>query len=308
MKINFDNLLENYPYLSEAMKEGFTGECFSKNPERVHVEYARGEAVCGQSTTFRGYDSAGKRRITLEEILNKEVCRQCAEANSRDNLANKWVTGFESLKLHYYDRKVTNAVKVTTRLTAEMCLSRINTLTEISESLKGLKFTDHGLGTALREAKRDEVIKRAEAGLIPLKEAQVSPERRQELQERLQVDLLPEKFKDYKLELDDTPSIIGIHPKPYVSNGALSKKISTIFSLYSIREDDGAVVLLAPAYIYTFLVGKLTMLDRRTLVVSMKAPENKEDALLAATLWRPDDPAGLASMKKVNVSVNALGI
>lgn len=200
-----------------------------------------------------------------------------------------------------------SALKVNSKTSASALRKRYN---EHSETLSHLKKQLQGrdLPAEYRNFIGD-CISELETIIEKLNALSTDDDAKAKLELKVQEFLVPAKYREQRFELDSEPKLIGIHPAPAYGSirggNNASTLVDSIINIFGIRNDQ-SVVLYAPAYFYSYLLGVLHFGKNNILVVSAKPPATEDERKLQAALWSPEAENALACLSKAGKSVEAL--
>jgi hypothetical protein len=158
-----------------------------------------------------------------------------------------------------------------------------------------------GLPVAARAAASD-LVEAARDVLEVLAVASTSDAVREKALEVVRTKVSPARWAG-TFELDDTAMVIGVCPVPEWA----TNELKAVFDALGVRREKSLVVLEAPAYVVTFLVGRLrSRPDDLVMVQSCPAPEDKDLLETAAMLWDPFGEGALVGLKECLRAAQAL--
>lgn len=235
--------------------------------------------------------------ITLKNF-QKELCLDCAQSRWRFFTAastrNKALKLF--IELAEFDKDMKNIIKITTRTGSSAITGRLKTLEDYivkNENLQGDFENNLTEFTTKEQTLLNERFKTFEGTVKEakkiLKQGLKSDSAKKVLSTNVKKQLIPPYHKEHEFQFDETLKLIGISPKPVLGATPNDNSIQAVLDVFSIRDDDKGVVLYAPSYFYSYLIGKLFFKSKiKHLVLSAPAPEDETERETAALLWNPD--------------------
>lgn len=149
-----------------------------------------------------------------------------------------------------------------------------------------------------------DLVEAATGVLEVLRVAGTSDVVKDEVLAQIRRKVVPRRWEG-TFELDSTPMLIGVCPLPAWS----SNEIKALVDALALRARPDLAVLLAPAYVHTFLVGRLrSRPDDAVMVQSYPAPASEDLAEVAAALWDPFGEGSLVGLKEALAAAEALAV
>lgn len=242
-----------------------------------------------------------KRDVALSEFVDAELCTSCKYHFLGWRSGWYQLTPVASALAHQRGTtRLASMLKISSSTTASAIQKRqrdIPGLVREAEEWIGAK----GVPVAVKEA-LEELVRDLAAAEDSLRAAATGDDARLKVERKLKAVMLPKRFAGQDVALDASPLMIGISPVPHRPN----HQVAAALEAYAIRKDKVAV-LVAPAFVYAFLLQQLfPKSSSSTLVVSTVAPEDPLVRETAAGLWDPEGEGALACMQATIDAARAL--
>lgn len=237
--------------------------------------------------------------IPVRDFLRSDICEQCVKNALTHN--RRYVTGPSLISLHYLYVTLLSEVKsfavIRKNLSLDGRQKRVVLIEErILECQVARTDTD---STDLHELFED-----LENKYVKVKAALEQSTRGDSIRERTETiikkALVPAALRGSPGVLDEKEILIAICPNP--ENLHYTAKtvghVKTVLGLYSVRSDDGGMILKAPAYVARYLQDILPGWDRIYTFLIMTAPVPEDASVLetAVELWDPTPKATFLSL------------
>jgi hypothetical protein len=238
---------------------------------------------------------ASTAKVTAQEAL--EGCAEClgqARADAFESLEG-W---YEASRLVSAAKRAKSIKKVNGSTSASAIAKRRTELTD----LLGVAKDARNSASAEVRAKADDVLEELTKADEVLRSLSSDPETVRKVEEKVKALMVPKRFVG-TVVLDSTPHLVGISRLPW----RVSSQVQAAIDAFAIRNDASVIVLLAPAYVYAFLLQQLfSRASDVTLVVGYPAPEEAEVREVAAGVWDPEGASAQACMMTAIETARAL--
>jgi hypothetical protein len=234
-------------------------------------------------------------RVKLREAL--KGCPEClkeARSNALDSVKG-WAAGLELLEA----------------ATRAKSIRKVGKSTSAAAIAKRREEVNYCIGTAERAVSQASPETRELAQSIldqfllakdELDALRADPATIEKVKAKVKELMVPKRFVG-TIELDETPHLVGISKLPHRPKSQVTAAIDA----FAIRNDASGIVLLAPAYVYAFLLQQLFSKPAdRTLVVGYPAPSDEAVCEVAAGIWDPEGASSQACMKTSIEAAHAL--
>lgn len=234
------------------------------------------------------------KQVPFSVVVSAERCERCTsygfmwQSNLDKSPLIRAVETFEDART-----RLVSALKVTKSTSASALQRRLDDLKYHSGVLERT-ISSSSFPAGMREA-FEALLEEVEAARVSLQSTSRSDVARDKVSEKLRELMVPKRFKGQSIQLDESLCIIGISPAP--RGRAASTQVAAAIEAYSIRNDTAAV-LVAPAFVYSFLLQQLFPKGSSdVLVVSAPAPVEEQVRETAAGIWDPEGASSLACMQ-----------
>lgn len=292
------------PNKKNSIKEVFTPEFETYlSGEKVTLRYKKDgiwHAHPGGYGCTKGEEVAPETR-TLSELISGDICSSCLQSGDgilHNNMSYAWVQKIVDIRKNYQALS-----KIGPDTNAPLIQKKLSETIALLNEMEHMKSRAIGLENFF-----DELEEQAKDLLKSLNEITLSSKAKAQLENQIKKKLLPKGMDPLNFDFDPTMVLIGIFPAPQKTTYSTptDDMLQAILAAYSIRGDK-AVVLCAPAYFQSYLLGVTHFSGKgQCLVVSADIPDDAEALENGILLWDPQSNGPLANLSGALASGQAL--